>query len=293
MTRYVDLHLHSIFSDGKLSPEELVTQAVEHALCAVALTDHDNIDGIPRMISAGRALGLEVITGVELSVSWKEYEDLHLLGYGFDFNYMPLQEALDSFRKFRMSRNLRIVDNVNQLLGQQGHEKLVFKEILYHAGGTLGRPHIGHTLITKGIVNSMDEAFQKYLIDCNEPKRFFPIGEAIRLIHQAGGCAVLAHPCYLKLGFTELKALVTDLMAIGLDGLEAFSPGASNVDIDQCISLSHTLNLIVTGGTDFHRPEQGGIMVGQGCGNLKIPYSCVEEIKKRTATKFREKNIDK
>lgn len=290
MTRFVDLHLHSIFSDGLLSPEELVKQAIAQGLCAVSLTDHDNIDGIPRMVSSGCAQGLEVISGVELSVSWGQYEDLHLLGYGFDSNYEPLRGALDSFRKFRMSRNRQIVENVNQCLSQQGHEQLMFEEILNRAGGTLGRPHIGQALIAKGIVNSMDEAFQKYLIACNEPKRFFPIQEAISLIHEAGGCAVLAHPCYLGLGFTELKELVTDLLAFGLDGLEAYSSGATNVDIDQCISLAHTLNLIVTGGTDFHQPVPGGIMIGRGRGNLKVPYSCVEDIRKRIGIRGQTNN---
>ena len=279
MPDLVDLHLHSIFSDGVMTPTELVAEAARIGLRAIALADHDNVDGIPEAVAAGRKLGVEVISAVELSVVWHDYQDLHLLGYGFDHENQALKAALTGFRDFRAGRSLRIVENINRQLEKEGRQPLDPADIKSRAGGTIGRPHIGHALLATGHVQSMDAAFERYLVPCNEQKRFFPIDDAIRLIHDAGGCTVLAHPPFIGVDDDTLVDLLHQFIARGLDGLEAYNSGAGNDDIDRYITLARTLGLIVTGGSDFHQPIKNGIVMGAGRGNLKIPYRCVEEIR--------------
>jgi len=279
MPDLVDLHLHSTFSDGVLTPTELVTEAAGLGLRAIALADHDNVDGIPEAIAAGRKFGVEVISAVELSVVWNEYQDLHLLGYAFDHENQAFQDALAEFRDFRAGRSQRIVENINLQLANEGRQPLDPADIRKRAGGTIGRPHIGHALLAAGHVQSMDAAFERYLVPCNEPKRFFPIDAAIRLVHAAGGCTVLAHPPFIGVDDDTLTELLHQFIAMGLDGLEAYNSGTGNDDIDRYISLARRMGLIVTGGSDFHQPLQGGIVMGSGRGNLKIPYRCVEEIR--------------
>jgi predicted metal-dependent phosphoesterase TrpH len=279
MPDLVDLHLHSSFSDGALTPAELVAEASRLGLRAIALADHDNVDGVPEAMAAGQKLGVEVIPAVELSVVWQDYQDLHLLGYGFDHANRALLKALAEFRDFRAGRSERIVAKINRKLEDEGRRLLDAAEIKKRAGGTIGRPHIGHALLAAGHVQSMDAAFERYLIPCNEPKRFFPIDEAIRLVHAAGGCTVLAHPPFIGVDEETLHRLLDQFIALGLDGLEAYNSGAGNDEVDRYITLARRKGLIVTGGSDFHQPLPGGIVMGAGRGNLKIPYRCVEEIK--------------
>lgn len=280
MPDLVDLHLHSTFSDGVLTPSELVAEAARIPLRAIALADHDNVDGVTEALQAGRELGVEVITAVELSVVWGDYQDLHLLGYAFDHENRALLEALADFRAFRAGRSERIVGNINRQLASEGRALLDYATIRSRAGGTIGRPHIGHALLAAGYVTSMDEAFKRYLVPCNEPKRYFPIDEAIRLVHNAGGCTVLAHPPFIGVDDATLEELLHTFITLGLDGLEAYNSGAGNDDIDRSITQARRLGLIVTGGSDFHQPLAGGIVMGRGRGNLKVPYRCVEEIRK-------------
>jgi len=279
MRDLVDLHLHSTFSDGVLTPTELVARAAGLGLRAIAIADHDNVDGIPEAIAAGRQAGVEVMSGVELSVVWQEHQDIHLLGYDFDHNDAALCRALQDFRDFRANRNRQILERVNARLSEQKYQPLDFGEITALAGGTLGRPHIGQALVNAGCVRSMEEAFQRYLVPCNVPKRYFPVDEAIDMLHAAGGCAVLAHPPFIEVSENGLEQLVDEFIDLGLDGMEVYNSGADNATIDRHLTLARRRNLIITGGSDFHRPEPNGIELGKGWGNLKIPYLCVEEIR--------------
>ncbi len=283
MPDLVDLHLHSTFSDGVLTPTQLVAEAAILGLRAIALADHDNVDGIPEALVAGQQYGVEIISAVELSTLWREFDgrelnDLHLLGYAFNYENAALQEALGEFRNFRAGRSERILANINLRLMAEDLQPLDFVDVRKRAGGTLGRPHIGQALVAAGCVPNMEEAFVRYLVPCNEPKRFFPIEEAIRLIHDAGGCAVLAHPPFIDVSDALLPKLLDEFIALGLDGLEAYSSSAGNNGIDRYITMARRKNLIVTGGSDFHQPIKGGVVMGTGRGNLKIPYRCVEEI---------------
>lgn len=283
MPDFVDLHLHSTYSDGVLTPAELVSEAASIGLRAIALADHDNVDGIAEAIAAGEQSGVEVLSAVELSVVWQDYQDLHLLGYAFDHTNPALLKSLDEFRVFRAGRSERILENINRQLQEEGKSKLDFDEVRKRAGGTLGRPHIGQALLEAGYVQTMDEAFNAYLVPCNESKRYFPIDEAIRLVHDAGGCTVLAHPPFIGVDDKTLKEMLHEFIAMGLDGLEAYNSGSGNDDVDRYITIARRVGLIVTGGSDFHQPIEGGIVMGSGRGNLKIPYRCVDEIRRAVA----------
>jgi predicted metal-dependent phosphoesterase TrpH len=281
MKRLVDLHLHSNCSDGANPPARLVELAAAAGLAAIAIADHDNIDGIEEAMAAGRRLQVEVLPAVELSVSWNGFEDIHLLGYCFDHRHPPLAMALREFQEYRERRNGLIVERINERLVEEGLRPLDFEEVRRQAEGTLGRPHIGMQLITKGYVGSMEEAFQRYLVPCNMPKRFFPIGEAIDLIHEAGGVTSLAHPPYITTDREKLKKLLDHFETLGLDGIEAYNNRATNEDIDWFISQARRRDLAVTGGSDFHGTEGEELILGGLRGNLRIPYDCVEEIRRK------------
>ena len=275
----VDLHLHTTCSDGHYSPQELVALAVKAGMKAIAIADHDNVDGIDSALKSGAELGIEVITAVELSSQWQEYQDIHLLGYGFDHQHAELKRRLADFREFRAGRNQQIVEKVNRQLAGEGRAPLDFLAIEASAGGTLGRPHIALALRAAGYVQNHDEAFDRYLVPNDVPKRFFPIDEAINLIHSAGGVAVLAHPPYVTRNHGELEALLQKFVEMGLDGLEAYNNGVNQDGVYWLIGLARRHQLIVTGGSDFHGTEGSTINIGAGVGRLSIPYSCVDEIR--------------
>ncbi|MBN1141203.1 MAG: PHP domain-containing protein [Deltaproteobacteria bacterium] len=277
----IDLHLHSHCSDGLKSPEELLRLASEAKLKAVALCDHDTVEGIPEAAAAGRRYGVEVLSGVELSTAHGDYRDLHLLGYGFDPQYPELQKALRNFRDHRRSRGEKMLARINDQLSKEGRPLLDPLRMEGLASGAVGRPHLALLLMEKGHAATMEEAFNRYLIPCNEPKRYLPTVEAIPLLHRAGGVAVLAHPLLLSRDLETLRKLFLELIPFGLDGIEAYASSASNDESDRLVTLASQMGLLVTGGSDFHGLEAGEIRIGAGKGNLRIPYRLLEALKKR------------
>lgn len=276
MMGLIDLHMHSRCSDGVYSPQELVDKAANAGVVALALCDHDNVDGVNVARDAGNIRGVQVISGVELSCVWADYQDIHLLGYGFDSDYPPLRLALVGFQEFRAQRNKLIVDKINVLLTNNGAATLNFERVKSHADGAVGRPHIAMELIAGGHVKTMEEAFNKYLVPCNIPKRFFPVDEAIRLINAAGGVAVLAHPPYVTRNQTAMKQLLDELVEVGLQGVEVYNNGANCAEIEWYLTQARLRNLIVTGGSDFHGIEDGGAEFGKVRAIGAIPYGCFE-----------------
>ncbi|PLX96057.1 MAG: phosphatase [Desulfuromonas sp.] len=275
---WIDLHLHSTCSDGAYAPAEVIAMAAEVGLAAAALADHDALDGIAEAQQAGQRLGIEVLSGVELSVVWNDLREIHLLGYGFDPQHPGLCAELDECRRYRMGRNGQILERVNDLLQEHGKAPLESAAVQERAQGTMGRPHIGMALVEAGYAESMDEAFNRYLVPCNVPKRDFAIDKAIELLHAAGGVAVLAHPPFITRNLRRLEAIVEEFLPMGLDGIEAWNSGGSNDEIDNWITLARRKGLIVTGGSDFHG-TQPNLEIGRGYGNLRIPYTCVDEIR--------------
>lgn len=274
----VDLHLHSTCSDGIYPPAEVVRRAAEAGMSAIALADHDNIDGIDEAQEAGRQLGVTVVAGVELSSQWESYQDIHLLGYGFDHHDPELQQELKKFQDFRAGRNRQIIERVNEKLAGEGRAPIDPDVVQKKAGGTIGRPHIAQALQEAGYVDGNDAAFERYLVPCNVPKLFFPLDQAIELIHRCGGVAVLAHPPYITRNRFELEQLVKLFVTFKLDGIEAYNNGASLEEIDWTIRLARKYDLIVTGGSDYHGTKGSEVEIGCGFGRLKIPFSCVDEI---------------
>ncbi len=284
-TEYVDLHIHSTCSDGFLRPEEVVAIAAGLGLGVIALADHDNIDAIVPARQAAKAFGIDVIPAVELSTQWREHSDMHLLGYGFDYNSDELQAELKAFQDFRENRSAQIVERINLKLKDEQRAPLDIEEIYASADGTIGRPHIARALRAAGYATSNDDAFDRYLIPCDVPKRYFPADRAIDLIHRIGGIVVLAHPPYLCRNRSQLRAVMLELKGLGLDGIEAYNNGVGIEGINWLINFARGNALIVTGGSDFHGDPDATIEIGRGAHGNPVPYSCVEEIRQALETR--------
>lgn len=278
MEKYVDLHLHSRYSDGLHSPGELVRMAADKGLRAIALTDHDSVAGIDEALAAGERLGVEVIPAVELSVAFRGYRDVHLLGYLIDHRDQAFADRLEAFRKARDERGRTIVDRVNSRLSRDNRGCITYEEVLAVAGGAVGRPHIARVLIGKGLARDIEDAFDKFLIPCNVAKFQIPISEAIAEIKRIGGVAVLAHPSSISPERAILKTMIGEMVTLGLDGLEVFANMCYKDDIIFFNDLATRLGLAVTGGSDYHGSDND-VEIGIGRGEMAVPYRFVEKLK--------------
>lgn len=275
---FVDLHLHTTASDGVCSPVEIVRYAKMKGLQAIAITDHDTIEGLSEGLSEGQRIGFEVIPGIEISAEHSP-GSMHLLGYFIDIDNTLLLERLRFLQKARAERNPRMVEKLNRL-----GLNITYKEVLRASGGgQVGRPHFAQVLLEKGYVRSFQEAFDRFLkkgAPAYLDKFRFKANEAIDLIRQSGGVAVLAHPNTLGLnGAAELKVLIRQLLEQGLQGIEVYYPEHSPVEVTQYKSLAEGFGLIVTGGTDYHGIEGSDLEIGIGRGEMRLPYSMVENLK--------------
>ncbi len=275
--KLIDLHIHSTASDGSLSPGDLMAYARRKGAAAISLTDHDTIEGLEAALAAGKEIGLEVIPGLEISAQYPG-GTMHLLGYYIDPSDPSLNRELLRLQEARRERNPKIISKL-QSLGIP----ISFDQVQALANGQIGRPHIAQVLFQIGAVSSFEEAFQKYLakgaLAYVEKFRFSP-QEAISLITQAGGIPVLAHPFTLNYpSLRELKKLVQKLKDNGLKGIEVlYSEHTSNQTGDY-FSLVKELNLVYTGGSDFHGDIKKDLDLLTGKGDLKIPYQIVEDLK--------------
>lgn len=279
MNQLVDLHLHSTYSDGVYPPGKLVASAAKIGLRAIALADHDTVDGIDEALAQGEEYGIEVLPALEFSVEFGAYHDVHLLGYLLDHRDPGLLEILKGFRQGRETRVDAIVEKINEKLSGEGKAAICAKEAAALAEGAVGRPHIAQILMKKGYASDMQDAFKGYLIPCDVPKKYFAIDEAIATIRRLGGVSILAHPVSITRERKALEEIVTRLAAIGLDGLEAFNNICSDDDSAFLRSLTTRKGLIWTGGSDYHGIEEG-IAIGTGRGSMAIPYTSVEELKR-------------
>lgn len=278
----VDLHIHTSCSDGSLPPVEVVERAAARNLRAVAITDHDTVDGNADAIAAGRRLGVDVVPGVEISTHW-EGTTFHLLGYGLRRRPERVRSTFAFLEESRRQRTPRMVEKL-QGLGLD----VTLDDVVREANGSLiGRPHFARVLLRKGLVSTFQEAFDRYLkrgaAAYVHKERLSPAAAA-ELIGEAGGIAVLAHPGLIdseRPGF--LPELLTHLTGLGLAGLEAHYSGHSPEETARYVSLARQTGLLVTGGSDFHRPGEGGPEMGTGFGGLRVPDSCYEELARRIA----------
>jgi len=275
---YVDLHLHTTASDGVLSPSGVVRYAKAKGLQAIAITDHDTIEGCEEGLSEGERIGFEVIPGIEISADYSP-GSMHILGFFLDIHHPLLNERLEYLQKARAERNPKMVARLNQL----GIE-VTYEEVLkVSGGGQVGRPHFANVLLEKKVVRSFQEAFDRFLkkgAPAYVDKFRFTSKEALHFINEAGGVAVLAHPNTLGVnGYSELEKLVLHLIEDGLKGVEIYYPEHSALEVAKYRALAQRYGLLMTGGTDYHGIEKNGLDIGVGRGGMKLPYSIVEDLK--------------
>ena len=275
--KLVDLHIHSTSSDGIYKPSEIVKIAAAADIAIIAIADHDSTGGINEALAAAEAVGITVIPAVELSVEYEKYHDVHILGYFIDHNDQQFNDKLLLFRERRETRGLKVIANINRKLQSEGKQPIDSKEILALAEGSLGRPHIARILIEKGLAANMQDAFNSYLQPCNVPKEYFTFTAAIDEIHRIGGIAVLAHPQSISRDRREIVSVITAMADKGLDGIEAFNSMGLEGDDGFLAKMAESLDLIVTGGSDFHGGEEGLVM-GRGRGNLYLTADLLQRI---------------
>lgn len=278
MKRYMDLHIHTFHSDGIHSPTQVVTMAAEKGLRAIAVADHDSVSGVDEAMEAGQRLGVEVIPAVELSIGFRDFHDVHLLGYYIDHRDTAFSEKLAEFRKARDQRGRLIIENINSVLHARRKPTISYDEVFDTARGSLSRLHIARILIAKGLARHPQDAFNRYLRPCDVPKRYFPMSEALDEISRLKGVAVLAHPPSITEDRTILASLIREFAQMGLDGIEVFNNLCYKDDMIFLESLCMELGLIMTGGSDFHGNEDD-VEMGAGRGGLAVAYRLLEPLK--------------
>ena len=276
----VDLHLHSTASDGTDPPARIVELAVAAGLDAIALTDHDNLDGIAEARSAAPA-GFEVVSGTELSVEWND-RAVHLLVYFLEPGAGPLQDRLVWLQQSRHHRNLRIVERCNRL----GID-ITFDEVMAEAEGRgVGRPHFAAVMMRKGHVASISEAFDRYLGAGGllyEPRDRLGAAEAIELAIASGAVTSLAHPHTVAEGRDDFASTFRGLAALGLHAIEAQYAEYDPAMRRHLASQAAGLGLIATGGSDYHGTYKPGLSVGVGKGDLTVPTETLEALRAAAA----------
>lgn len=272
----VDLHTHSTASDGSTSPAAVIRAAVVRRLRAVALTDHDTLAGIPEARAEAAGLGIELVPGVELSVDWED-RPMHLLAYWIDPGPGPLQSRLASLRAGRNERNARVVE----ALAEMGIPITLDEVHEESGGGSVGRPHIAAVLVTKGIVRSMPEAFDRYLArgrPAYRPRPRLAAAEAVRLARASGGVAVVAHPHTVADSRDEFADAFARFSDLGVSGVECYYVEYPPAHRERLAAIAERLGLVATGGSDFHGRYKAGISVGVGRGDLDVPDHVLDDL---------------
>ena len=267
---FADLHLHTFFSDGTYSPEEMVSEARRTGLGAIALTDHDTVEGCARAATACAGVGIEFIAGTELTAEQNDHE-LHILGYYLDTSNQELLSEIGRFQEVRQNRIREMVTRLNEV-DIPITEEAVFALANCHSPG---RPHVARALVKAGLCGSLDEAFERFLKKNRPawvPKFKMSAGDAIRLIHRAGGVAVMAHP-----GISHNDSVIPSMVEAGLDGLECFHTKHSTAISEHYMEMADQFKLLVTGGSDCHGMSKGKPLIG----TIKVPYQHVEKLKER------------
>ena len=274
----IDLHTHSTCSDGTLTPEELAAAALEIGLEAAALTDHDTVSGVERFLAAASGTPLHAVPGVELA-SMLFNKDIHIVGLFIDPRNGTLLSALEQMRLWREARNAEMVEKIRS----KGYE-ISMDEVLTEAGGeSVGRPHMAAVLLRKGYFENMQGVFNRLIGrngSCYVCRQYYPVDACIRLIHEAGGLAIWAHPLHAAHGArAALRKIGSRLVSYGLDGLECYySMFAEQQQID-ALEFANARSLLISGGSDFHGASHPQAKMGTGIdGNLAIPFEIYERL---------------
>jgi predicted metal-dependent phosphoesterase TrpH len=274
----VDLHLHTTVSDGRLPPRELVRRAHANGVRLLAVTDHDNTDGLPVARDEAAALGLELIPGIELSTDLGSLS-VHILGYFLRWEDPAFQARLAPMRDDRLWRAQRMVER----LGELGCP-IAWERVLEIAGeGVVGRPHVAQALLEAGHVGSIVEAFDRYIADHGpayvERMKLAP-ADAIAMVHTFGGVTSVAHPYDAP----DVDALIAELAAVGLDGIETYYQGYSPERMRHLAALAAEYGLVPTGGSDYHGfPMGSAAEVDNDVGSVYVPDETIERLRARAA----------
>ena len=266
--KFADLHLHTQFSDGTFTPEELVGRADKLGFAAIALTDHDSVEGCARAAAACAAVQMEFIPGAELTAEHDDTE-VHILGYFLDTQNKVLLDRIGKFQVVRQNRIYEMCAALNNL-GIPLKAESVFALANCKSPG---RPHVARALVKEKLIGNLDEAFEKYLKKGRPawvPKNKMSALEGIELIHQAGGLAVMAHP-----GLNRTDDIIPGLVKAGLDGIECFHTKHSTVMSERYLEIAEKYDLLVTGGSDCHGFSKKQPLIG----TVKLPYEHVEKMK--------------
>ena len=257
----VDLHIHSNRSDGDLSPEEIVDKCDKSGLDLIALTDHDNVNGVMQAKRYAQTLsgGLKVLSGIELSAFDGELET-HILAYGIDHTSAELQEKMQKIQNMREDRNLKMIYKLKTLGISIDYDLLKSR----HEGEVIGRAHIAKEMVNLGVCSSVPDAFTRYLSPSGQAyvvTRRLTVPEAVSFAGKFGGIAVLAHPSKLKKNTAQTENFVRQLVQLGLVGIEACYFSHTNIERDFYLYLAERYGLHVFGGSDFHN-ESYGVQLG-------------------------------
>jgi predicted metal-dependent phosphoesterase TrpH len=271
VSRFADLHIHTYYSDSTASPEEVIIEAKRKGLDCIAITDHDTLEAMASALAVAEEHGLELICGIELSTQMNS-RDVHMLGYGMDTQDSSLLKHLQCFRASRIERMSMMIDKLKQM----GINDITLEDVCAQTcSDAVGRPHLARLLIERKWVGSVSEAFLKYLGEgCPAfvPKWELDPGDAIRLIHDAGGVAVMAHPM-----LTNRDEIIAPLVKAGLDGLEVYYPRNTATITAYYEGLAEKHGLLRTGGSDAHGENKKNTFIGR----IRIPYELVERLKER------------
>lgn len=281
--RAIDLHTHTCKSDGSYTPTELVDYAIEKNLAAVAITDHDCIDGLDEAITHAAALSahgvpsVEVIPGIEFSTKY-EKQDVHIVGLYISYDSEAFQKALHGFVNSRVNRNIKMCENLQSAGIEITYEKL----LQMYPDAVITRAHYASYLLAHGYVKNRQDAFAQYLGDHTKyfvPREKVTPSQAVELILKADGVPILAHPPLYHMGSRRLDTLVSSLKADGLMGIEVFYSTYSNQDVRDMQRLADKYDLLASGGSDFHGENKPGLDLGCGYGRLYVPEEALLKIK--------------
>ncbi len=284
----IDLHIHSSCSDGRMSPGELFREARQRGLGVLSITDHDSVDCQEQAEILAEKYGMQYIRGLELSVSFSRQDykrgrpiSLDFLAYHYDMNSPALREKLAHLRERRAQRGEQILEKINRELSRETSERLTRKDLEEIQGavdGAFGRPHIAAHLVKRGLVNTVQEAFDRYLVKCNVPKMPLSLSEASRLVREAGGLLMLAHPNDARgtslVSFTssveEQQRIIRESMLPFLDGIECWHSRHDPRTTASYLAFARECGLMVTGGSDCH---QNPVVMG----TVEVPASIVAQ----------------
>jgi predicted metal-dependent phosphoesterase TrpH len=286
--RFVDLHTHSTASDGSMAPSALMRAAAGAGLAVIALTDHDTWNGIAEARAAAGEEGVRLVAGIEISADWPAPGEMHILGHFVDDQSEALGEMSRILLEARGIRNPKIVARLNELgcgVTMEQVEAIAHRGVPADQPVVVGRPHIAEALVESKCVANMKQAFDVYLGTTGAayfPKERLTPRQAIECIHKTGGLATLAHPIRLRTeNPAHLQTVLNHLAEAGMDGLECWHSDHDEKWVELCLELAKRYALIPTGGSDFHGSKKLDIRLGQGRGNVRVPYEVFERLEAR------------